>query len=597
MTMLKNRPPRMRAGSSRRSVPGRRTFAFLLLVLSCWVTLLIALPSSSGNPVLRATSPGNTETVKSPGDVQLTFDQPVPAGLATVRIINPPGEQVIFDRPVNPPGRPDTISVPMPQTRFGGTYTVAWSLPSDQLEPLRGAFTFDVFQPSQSIGVPEIEARHDPVIAGVHTTARIVAVAAMAVLIGAAFFVVAIWPAGVRSRTVRRVIKYSWIGLVTATLAVIATFGPYTAWVPLSDAFEPGLFWETLTSEAGVGLLSRLLMLVPITVGIVALMASVPVEQQRDRLVRGSVVVGCSAALASTWSLARPHPAGAMTAMAFGVDVVLLMAVAISVTGLGMLWLLLRDEAKFAPYATVSRWYRTAGACTGLLVLAGAWHVWRLLDGSEPATTSFAWLTGGLVALVALLTGVAVAGRAFVHGHFVDRDGTSSESGERQVPDAGRFRKLVAGGAGAAVLISGATALLVATQPPNTAHAQRITSIPAAVQEQSPPFLLPFDNGKPGGKGAVDLVLMPEPDEAGRLHLSTRVSIRGENGADRDDMTVTAALERPRTPSAPVPLSDAGPGYSVGSATMPGPGEWALVLTLRAPDGSQQTVTQNLDVR
>lgn len=172
VTIVDERPQRTDRPSP---AQGRKVLGLLLVVLGCWATLLISTPAQSGDPVLRTTSPGNSETVKSPDDVELTFDRPVPAGLATVRIINPPGEQVVFRRPVNPPDRPDTISVPMPKTRFGGTYTVAWTLPSQHLEPLSGAFTFDVFQPTSSAGAPEIETRRDPFIAAFHTTARFAA--------------------------------------------------------------------------------------------------------------------------------------------------------------------------------------------------------------------------------------------------------------------------------------------------------------------------------------------------------------------------------------------------------------------------------------
>src|SRR5438045_2800752 len=111
MTLLKNaarnshvREPRPRT---------RRLVAFLVLVAACWAILLATAPSPTSEPVLRSASPGNGEIVKSPDHVVLTFNQPVPAGLATVRILDPGGNQIIFERPVNPQGHPDQLSVPM----------------------------------------------------------------------------------------------------------------------------------------------------------------------------------------------------------------------------------------------------------------------------------------------------------------------------------------------------------------------------------------------------------------------------------------------------------------------------------------------------
>jgi copper transport protein len=604
MTMLKTRP-RSTETSKRNSSAVSRLVAFSLLVLACWAALLGTVPSPSGNPVLRSTSPGNTETVKSPDQVLLTFDRPVPAGLATVRIINPPGDQVIFERPVNPAGRGDTISVPLPKQRYGGTYTVAWTLPSDQLEPIAGTFTFDVFQPSTPVGVPEIETRHDPVVAAFHTTARVAAVAALALLIGAVFFVAAIWPAGAQSKPVRRLIKYSWVGLVAATLGVLASFGPYAAWVPLSGAFDPRLLSATLESDTGAGLLSRLYLLVPITLGIVWLMGSAPAETTRDRWLRGGTVLGCAAALAATWSFARSRPPGSLTPVALTVDIVLLIAVSISVTGLVMLWLLLRGNDQSAPSTAVPRLFRVAMVCAGMLVITGAYHAWRLVRGFD-AVTSYGWLLAGMLALGVLLIGIAVLSRSWMRRQSASppvdvaaNERAKGKKGRGPVPSGlGRFRRQIACATGIAGLIVGTTAVLVTTQPPNTAHAQESVGAPLAIRQQAPPFRLPFDTGRPGGQGSVDLVLLPVTAGQNEVRIDTHISVLGERGTVKDGMAVTAVLNRPdgKAPPLPVQLSQAGPGHSLGSASIPSHGRWELALTLRATDGSQQTLVQPIEL-
>ena len=603
MTMLKTRP-RSTETSKRDSPVVRRLVAFSLLVLACWAALLGTVPSPSGNPVLRSTSPGNTETVKSPDQVLLTFDRPVPAGLATVRIINPPGDQVIFERPVNPAGRADTISVPMPKQRYGGTYTVAWTLPSDQLEPIAGAFTFDVFQPSTPVGVPEIETQHDPVVATFHTTARIAAVAALALLIGAVFFVAAIWPAGAQSKPVRRLITYSWAGLVAATLGVMASFGPYAAWVPLNDAFDPGLLSATFESDTGAGLLSRLYLLVPITLGIVWLLGSPPAETTRERWLRGSTVLGCAAALAATWSFARPRPPGSLTPLALTVDIVLLTAIAVSVTGLVMLWLLLRGNDRAAPYTAVPRLSRIAVVCAGMLGITGTYHAWRLVRGFD-AVTSYGWLLAGMLALGVLLIGIAVLSRSWMRRQLASQsvdaanERAKGKKSRGPVPSGlGRFRREIACATGIAGLIVGATAVLVSTQPPNTAHAQESIGAPLAIRQQAPPFRLPFDTGRPGGQGSVDLALLPTAAGQNNVRLDTQISVLSETGTAKDGMAVTAVLNGPdrSAPPTPLQLSQAGPGHSLGSVTIPSHGRWVLALTVRATDGSQQTLTQSIEM-
>src|SRR5438094_341803 len=270
MTLLKN-PSRTEHAGATKSPRPRRLVAFLFLIAVCWATLFLTAPSHIGEPVLRSTSPGNGETVKSPDDVVLTFDRPVPAGLATVRILDPDGDQVVFERPVHSAGNAEAISVPMPKQRYEGTYSVAWTLPSANLVPIGGTFTFDVNSHIPPDGVPDIETTHDTTIAAVHTAARFAAVAALVLLVGAAFFVAAIWPAGADRKSVRRLVTYSWAGLVVATLGVFVSFGPYAAWVPLRGAFDPRLLSGTFESDAGRLLLTRLYVLIPATLGLVQL--------------------------------------------------------------------------------------------------------------------------------------------------------------------------------------------------------------------------------------------------------------------------------------------------------------------------------------
>src|SRR5215218_5703068 len=150
-----NGTPR-RTTSARGSRLAGRILAVLVLAGACWGTLLAVMPGPAADPVLLSTSPDGGELVESPDEVRLTFDRPVPAGLATVLMTTPSGEQVVSERPYNVPGAADTIAVPMPPARHAGTYSVAWSLPSSRLEQITGAFNFAVWVPSTPAATPEI---------------------------------------------------------------------------------------------------------------------------------------------------------------------------------------------------------------------------------------------------------------------------------------------------------------------------------------------------------------------------------------------------------------------------------------------------------
>jgi copper transport protein len=609
MTLLKDRPSRKmttpRTGR-RRSATAGRLVALLLLIAACWGALLAITPSPSENPVLRSTSPGNEEVVKSPDNVLLTFDRPIPAGLVTVRIISSLGDQIVFDRPVHPDNRADTISVPMPPARYEGTYSVAWTMPSSQLEPVGGTFEFMVNAPNP-MGTPEIETTHDPVVTAFYTTARIASIAAMALLIGAVFFVAVVWPGAARSKSVRRLVTYSWLGLVVATLGVLVSFGPYAAWVPLSDAFDPALLSATLESDAGGALLARLLVLVPATLGVAQLLTSTPADSRRERWLRGGTVLGCAAALAASWTFAGPRPPGAVTPLALIVDIVLLTAIAIPISGLVMLWLLLPHIGRLALGNMIPLFSRIVLWCGAALVLTGTYQAWRHVGSFASLTTSYGWLLVGMLALLVLFIAIAAVCRSWVYRRYaapppaaavednVKRTKKRGASQQERID----FRRLVAGATGVAALIVGGTAALIVIQPPQTAHAQGTVVPPPAVREQAPPMRVAFDTGTPGGRGWVDLVAIPVAGGQHQVHLDAHISVLGENGAARDDMTVTAVLNRPDNSAqpVPVPLSHAAPGYAVGSGTMSTPGRWGLALTVQAGDGSKQTLTQPIDVQ
>ncbi|NKQ57896.1 copper resistance protein CopC [Amycolatopsis sp. K13G38] len=572
MTLLKD--PARSALPREHRPPTRRLVAFLVLIAACWATLLATAPSPTSAPVLRTISPGNNEIVKSPDQVVLTFDKPVPAGLATLRILDPDGNQIVFERPVNPPGHPEQISVPMPSQRFEGVYAVAWTLPSRSLEPIGGTSTFFVHSPVAAQAMPEIQTTHDTTLAIFITVARFAALAALVLLVGAAFFVAVIWPGGAERRSVRRLVVGAWAGLVVATAGVFVSFGPYAAWAPLGGAFDPRLLSGTFESEAGRALLSRLYVLIPATLGLAQLMTAPPPETVRERWWRGAAVLGCATAVAATWSLpSDPTP------LALTVDTALLTTIAVAVGGLATLGL-----CRGTDNSVVSRFSWTAAVCAGLLVAVAGYFAVR---HGFPAN-SYGWMLAGTLTFAVLLVVVCLLARRWLR----TRETTRSRN-----RDLGRLRRPVLAVTGAATLILAATATLVVTQAPHSAHAQEPVSLPRSVREQLPPSRVDFDTGSPAGQGSLDFVLILTNGGQNRAHVDLHMSVLDGHDATKDDMALSAVFSRPdhSAPPVPVPVSRVAAGYSTGSTTIPGRGRWDLALTLRATDGSQQTLTQAID--
>jgi copper transport protein len=440
----------------------RSVLGLLILVAACWGTLLAMAPAPAGDPLLMATSPAADELVKSPDELRLTFDRPVPAGLATVRMTSPGGEQVIAGRPWNPPGAADTIAVSMPPTRYAGTYSVAWSLPSSRLEPISGTFGFSVFAPTAPVGVPEIATERDPVVATVHTVFRLAATAALTLGVGVVFVLAVAWPAGAGDAGVRRLVTCAWLALLVTTLATIVTFGGYAARTSLGEAFDLTLLSATLSSDIGAGLLARLIVLVPITIGLVQLLTSAPPETSVQRWSRAGAVLGSAAALMATWSFAQPQDPTGPSLLAVAAEIALLLAVAVGVGGPVLLWMLLRGAGDSVLRTAVPRLARVLPVC-GVLLLA------------ITVATTRGWQLVALLVLVALVIGTGMASRRWARRRAVGKD----------LPGRVRLRRASAVAAGAAAVA------LVAAAVSGTAQSQlALTGWPAEGDQQISTHLL-----------------------------------------------------------------------------------------------------------
>ncbi|MGE3289381.1 MAG: copper resistance protein CopC [Pseudonocardia sp.] len=384
----------------RPSTPARRLVGMLLLVATCWAALLLAFPTPSGDPVLISTTPAGDEVVKSPDTVQLTFDRPVPAGLGTVRMTRPSGEQVVAGRPTHAPGTDDTLVVTMPQTRYAGTYAVAWSLPSSRLEPIEGTFDFHVFAPKRPAALPEIADERDPVVAAAHTATRLVATAALTVGVGVVVVLAAVWPRGAERPGVRRLVTATWWTLVLSTLGTILTFGGYAARTPLAESFDPAVVAATFGTGVGTGLSARLLVLVPVTVGLILMFTGSPAATALQRWTTAGSALAGAAALAATWSWSRPQDPGGPALLTVISGTGLLLAVAVCIGAPVLLWTALRCAADAELGVVVPRIARLMPVCAVVLLALAA-------------ATARGWQLAALAALAVLVTAAAPAAHSW----------------------------------------------------------------------------------------------------------------------------------------------------------------------------------------
>lgn len=94
---------------------------------------------------LIGSEPGEGARVEtSPGQVRLTFDQPVRVGFSTVTMVGPEGAHWID---AEPQAEGSTVTASVGELGPAGTYTVGYRILSADGHPVSGKVTFELTQP------------------------------------------------------------------------------------------------------------------------------------------------------------------------------------------------------------------------------------------------------------------------------------------------------------------------------------------------------------------------------------------------------------------------------------------------------------------
>ncbi|MFE6846812.1 copper resistance protein CopC [Streptomyces sp. NPDC057686] len=615
----------------------RKSAAVLALVAALCALILGGAGPALAHAGLSGSDPADGALLDAaPKQVTLTFTESVSFPDGSLRVLSPANDRVNPRPAQHADGHANTARVALEGNLAQGTYTVAWRVVSADGHPISGAFTFSVGKPS---GTTAVVAKTSPD----HTTAsrlygilRYVAYSGLALLVGAAAFVLVCWPGASGIRPLRRLLLAGWAALVASTVALLLLRGPYETGGPLSSVFEPSLLGRTLTARPGIALTARLVLLAlaavflrrtPLRLGV------------RLRLVAGPALV---LGLALTWAGAEHASAGIQVPLAIPVAVLHLVAMAVWLGGLVTLLSALRHrgpDSREIPASAITRFSALAFAAVVVLVGTGVYQSWRQVGSWAALTaTSYGRTLSLKVAAVVLVLCVAALSRRWTarlageapqgapepavlereqvrvpqtvgapgspagdgqrgNGVAAARSRPGDGTGDIEPPSFGaeryrrRLRRTVAVEAAVAAVVLMISTLLTGTQP---SRAAATTTAPAGQEPAVKVVTVPFDMGTANHQGTVQITLTPG-------HV-------GENTVEAVVFTPDGGISSVPELRLALTQRDQGIGpldaklrnqkgyWATYDLRLPLAGTWNLDVTIRTTDIDQVTVSAPLRV-
>ncbi|MFG1952996.1 copper resistance CopC/CopD family protein [Micromonospora sp. NPDC048830] len=548
--------------------PLRRRLARAGVLAGLLVTLLGLLlgpaTPASAHAVLVSSSPAASAVVPSaPGEVVLTFSEPVRKVPGKIRVIAPDGARA--DR-----GEPSfsgtVVTVPVDPSAGRGTYLISYRVISADSHPVSGAFTYSVGAPSTPPTDTGTDNRADPVVANGVKVAKYLGYAGLPLLVGPALVLGALWP---RRLSRRGPARLAWAGLGLLAFATVAELWlqvPYTAGGGLLDVDGTGL-GTVLGSTYGTAHLVRLGLLAAAAFLLRPLFAG-PVGRT-DAVILA--ILGGAALF--TWPLAGHPAASPAPAVSVVADAVHLGAMAVWLGGLVMLGgFLLRRADERELTAILPVWSRWAALAVAALLLAGT--VQALIEVATPAAlvdTTYGRLVLAKIGLFVLVMAVAAYSRALTR---------RADTARR--PRAVRRAVWVEVAITAVVL--GVTATLVQTTPARTAASD--VAGPAAgyftATLSSPLYSL-----------QVEL----DPAQRGNNSLHLYAYTKDNRPQPVVEWKATAALPSAGIEPIEIPLLPLTDNHAYGDVNLPAAGDWQLRFTVRTSDIDQATVSATVPIR
>ena len=542
-----------------------KRLALLLLALT-GAALLLAAPAEAHATVVSSTPADGSRLAKAPTSVTLVFDESVGLGaVGYLHVTDGTGKRVDAGAATHPNGDGSKVTDQLVSGLGDSTYTASYRVVSADSHPVAGTIRFVVGNGALARGSTSTTPTND-VTGTLLDIARWFTYGGLA-LLGGAWLLLTVWPAGCDDVRAGRVVWTGWGGAVLGALLELLLQGPYGAGKGPSDVAHWSLLQSTLRSDYGQLHSARLLLL-----GAVALVLAYSLRPGGERTPwEGAAAL--AVALVFTVSAGGHADTTSPNWLSIPVDMAHLLAMMTWVGGLVVLVVALLPRREPDELRDVLPVFSTV-AFVSVVVLAGSgtYAAWRGI-GSLDAIFGTAYGVLVVVKIVLFLALLALANlsRGVVRRRFrrpqLAYAMTADIEPEAELDDVDttsieteRLRRSVYVEVLVAVVVLGVTAFLVAEPRGREALAAQYREPVSATASLG---------------GGRSVTVTSDPGTHGTVQLTVDV-----DGATPTAVTATATERAKQIGPVPVTLTKAGTRTYDGSTSLPVAGHWEIDLVV-----------------
>ncbi|WP_375496548.1 copper resistance CopC/CopD family protein [uncultured Jatrophihabitans sp.] len=555
---------------------------FLLILVSLiGAGLLLAAPAEAHATVVTSTPADGSRLAKAPASVTITFDESVGlGGIGYLHVTNGSGKRVDAAAATHPNGDASKVTDQLVNGLGDGTYTASFRVISADSHPVAGTIRFVVGNGALARGSISTTATNGATGA-LFDVSRWITYGGLAVL-GGAWLLLTVWPAGRDDVRARRVVWTGWGAAVAGALLELTLQGPYTAGEGPAGLRHWSLLQSTLRTDYGQLHSVRLVLLAAIAL-LLARSLRTGAERAPWEAVGGALAVG----LVYTVSAGGHADTTSPNWLSIPIDMLHLLAMMAWVGGLVVLVVALlprRDPEELSIVLPVF----SATAFNSVVVLAGTgtYAAWRGIGTVDAIFgTTYGLLVMAKVLLFITLLALAYISRSVVRRRFhrpqlayaMTADLVAADPEPDTAPlETERLRRSVYVEAIVAMVVLGLTGVLVAE--------------PRGKESLAVQYREPVSATASLGGGA-SVTVTSDPGTHGTVQLTVDVT-----GASPTSITASATQQAREIGPIPVTLTKEGSRTWDGSTSLPVSGRWEidLVVTTSQFDATTTDVVLSL---